>query len=53
MDARTCSGEGTFPEQECKTRNGNVKQRQIVSVWTQFHLSPDEIRASGGKLLEN
>ena len=40
MDARTCSGAGTFPEQECNTRNG-------------FRLSPAEIRASGGKLLEN
>ena len=40
MDARTCSGEGSFPEQECKTRNG-------------FRLFIDEIRASGGKLLEN
>ena len=40
MDARTCSGEGTFSEQECNTRNG-------------FRLFIDEIRASGCKLLEN
>ena len=38
MDARIYSGQHTFPEQECNTRNG-------------FGLFPDQIRASGGKLL--
>ncbi len=29
MDARIYSGYLHCPEQECNTRNGNVKQRQI------------------------
>ena len=40
MDARIDSGYVLGPEQECNTRNG-------------FRLSPDEIWASGYKLLEN
>ena len=30
MDARIYSGYVPYPEQECDTRNGNVKQRQIL-----------------------
>ena len=39
-DARTCSGQGRYPEQECNTSNG-------------FRLFSDEILVSGCKLLEN